>query len=59
MTDGDPDRHTGRANKNNPLGKILYLGYCSRQAGKRLDSAPSANVVAMTTKIGPPGRLPW
>jgi len=26
------------------------------QAGRRLDSAPSANVVAMATRLGPPGR---
>jgi len=28
------------------------------QAGRRLDSAPSANVVALATKTGPAGRLP-
>jgi len=28
------------------------------QAGRRLDSAPTANVVALATKIGPDGRLP-
>jgi len=30
-----------------------------RQAGRRLDSAPIANVVALATKIGPAGRLRW
>ena len=31
----------------------LYSRVLRRQAGRRLDSAPSANVVAMATKIGP------
>ena len=30
-----------------------------QQAGRRLDSTPSANVVAMATNIGPPRHLPW
>ena len=31
----------------------------NRQAGRRLDSAPISDVVALATKIGPAGRLRW
>ena len=30
-----------------------------RQAGRRLDSAPISDVVALATKVGPAGRLRW
>ena len=30
-----------------------------RQAGRRLDSAPVSDVVALATKVGPAGRLRW
>ena len=29
------------------------------QAGRRLDSAPVSDVVALATKVGPAGRLRW
>ena len=30
-----------------------------KQAGRRLDSAPVSDVVALATKVGPAGRLRW
>jgi len=33
--------------------------HTDRQAGRRLDSAPVSDVVALATKVGPAGRLRW
>jgi len=39
--------------------QFARLKYNYKQVGRRLDSAPRANVVAMATKTGPHGRHPW
>ena len=51
--------HRETKKKNRFEGALQTNKQTDIQAGRRLDSAPVSDVVALATKVGPAGRLRW